>query len=84
MVSKGILVKANGVVCQAQITQDQEASEEAAEGQHLQKRQSNADKQFKWRAARKPENGCCAHEMPHGKGDLHVLQLGVFKDPIWA
>ena len=68
-----LLVKANGVVCQTQVAQNQVASEEQAKRKHLDEVQSDWRKEIEGRATCNVENDGCAGEMPHGEGDLHIL-----------
>lgn len=79
--TQDILVEADGIICQTEVPQDEEAGEEHAQRDHLEEGQAHGDEQVEGRARGDPEGAGGAGEMPHGEGDLHVLELGVSEDP---
>lgn len=77
-----ILVESDGIIRQTQVSEDQEASEERAQRDHLQEGQAHGNEEVERSAGGQEEGQGRAGEMPHREADLHVLELGVAEDPI--
>ena len=50
------LVESNRIICQGQVSKNQEASEETTQRYHLPEGQSDRDKEVEWGSRRYPEN----------------------------